>query len=92
MPEGYDVWVKSARDCEIIITGGCVEHISFDHDLGHEIFTGYSVACIIESMAYSNKIHRISWDIHSMNPVGREAITKAMLNADRHWAYWELMK
>jgi len=89
MPEGFDVWVTDALSCAELIESGKVTYLSFDHDLGDSLFTGYTVACIIESLAYYNKIDRISWDIHSQNPVGRENIGKAMRKADEYWELGE---
>jgi len=89
MPEGFDVWVNNATSCIDLIETGMVTHISFDHDLGVPIFTGYTVACVLENLAYHNKIKRISWDIHSQNPVGRENIERAMRKADEYWELGE---
>ena len=85
MPEDFDIWVKSALACIGIIESGIVTHISFDHDLGHSMFTGYTVACSIEVLAFYNKVGRISWDVHSQNPVGKENIERAMKKADEYW-------
>jgi len=84
MPEEYDVWTKSAMVCISIIETGLVDHISLDHDLGN-MFTGYTVACVIENLAYYNKIPRLTWLVHTQNPVGRDVITKTLQNADKYW-------
>jgi hypothetical protein len=95
MPEGFDIAVKNAYFLIGMITSGCVDYISFDHDLGfydNEIAedsknTGYAVACFIEYIATDEKIpvKRIGWDIHSANPVGRFRIEQAMKSAERIW-------
>lgn len=47
--------------------------------------TGYHVACWIESRAFWGGLPKLTWAIHSANPVGRENIKAAMTNADRYW-------
>lgn len=84
-PDGDWMIVRSASPAMALVLSGNVTHISFDHDLGEEL-SGYAVACCIEAAAYYNKIPRMTWEIHSANPVGRENIRRAMENADRYWA------
>jgi hypothetical protein len=85
MPEGFDLWVKTASEAAELIEAGKVSYISFDHDLGSSMNTGYAVALLIEILAYQGKIEPIEWDIHSSNPVGRKAIKLAMESAERFW-------
>ena len=93
MPEGYDIWVKDAYSAIDLLFSGNITHISFDHDLGlHDNKleldmdnTGYTVANTIEEMAASGNLHRITWDVHSANPVGRNNIEMAMQSAERFW-------
>jgi hypothetical protein len=88
-PDDFDYWVRTARECIDLLS----EHVkrndiylSFDHDLGaSQNGTGYDVAKWIEEYAYFNKIKKISWDIHSQNPVGVKAIEYAMKNAELYW-------
>lgn len=88
-PTGY-VGSSSVLETCRLIKEGKVEHISFDHDLGDlwiQRKGGYTVAKYIEKLAFEGKIKRISWDIHSANPVGRDNIIRAMQSADRYWRW-----
>jgi hypothetical protein len=85
MPDDYDIWVKTAFwAIEMLQTFPNITHLSFDHDLGSKE-TGYDVAKFIELMASKNNNKRITWDIHSSNPVGRKNIEMAMKSAERFW-------
>ena len=84
-PKGY-IRLRSYIACKIFLTlfKWMVTAISFDHDLGTKK-TGYDIAVMIEKMAYHKKIHRIAWEVHSANPVGRDRIISAMKSAERYW-------
>lgn len=86
LPSGYDCGCIRAREAINFINMGIVSHISFDHDLGDESQNGngYLVAKVIEEAA-ANGLPRITWDIHSANPVGRKNIEAAMQSAERFW-------
>lgn len=81
-------WVgaKTALHACRMIARGNIEHISFDHDLGDGNGSGYIVALFIEKGAYNGKIGKMTWDIHSANPIGRGNIERAMKSAERYWA------
>lgn len=65
---------------------GSVESISLDHDLGPpSAGTGLDVARFIEEQAFHGKLPRLVWSVHSMNTVGRKAITRAMTRAEDFW-------
>ena len=83
-PVGF-IGVCTALQACRLIKKGKVEYISFDHDLGDNVFSGYIVAKYCEKMAYLGKIGRIEGDIHSANPQGKANIQAAMLSADRFW-------
>jgi hypothetical protein len=85
MPEGFDVWCKTAKHASELVSSGKVTHLSFDHDLGSSKLTGYSVALVVELLAYDKKIKPFTWEIHSANPVGKKAIKQAMESAERFW-------
>ena len=85
MPEDFDIHVTNGMEAMKHIAGGKVTHISFDHDLGLDM-SGYAVACCVEAAAYANRIPRITWAIHSANPVGRDNIKACMEKAERYWA------
>jgi hypothetical protein len=84
-PDGFDIWCKDTFECSKVMREHSVDFISFDHDLGNKTFTGYSLAVIIEDLAFRNLINPIGWEVHSMNPVGAERIRKAMTKADNYW-------
>jgi len=81
------MWVKTAPDAIAVLETGIVDHISLDHDLGllPEEGCGYDVAKYVEEAAYFNKIPKLTWAIHSANPVGKKRMEAALVNADRYW-------
>lgn len=91
LPPGDDwVWAKTVQDAmqelDLADAIGVPIHISFDHDLGDDdkIGTGYTLASMIESMAYQGKVFNIeSWTVHSANPIGAARIKVAMESFDR---------
>ncbi len=86
-PPEYNMIVDNALDAIIFLSSGGVVEISLDHDLGDDISagTGYLVAKYIEEQAYTGKLPRLTWHIHSDNAVGRRNIEMALKNADRFW-------
>ena len=92
-PDDFDYWVRTASKCIGLISDNIDRkdiYISFDHDLGaSQNGTGYDVAKWIEEYAYFNTINKISWDVHSQNPVGMQKITSAMKNAEKYWKQFE---
>lgn len=91
MPKNFDVHCFSAKECIDLIEEKTSEitQVSFDHDLADTRNTpeqtGYTVACYIEELAYNRRIKRISWNVHSANPIGKKRIESAMNNAERYW-------
>ena len=81
------LWVMTAPAAITALETGTVKHISLDHDLGllPEEGCGYDVAVWLEEAAYLNKIPRLTWAIHSANPVGKKRMEAALNNADRYW-------
>lgn len=63
---------------------GYITEVSFDHDLGRRK-TGYDFACWIEEQAHAGTLHRLKWDVHSQNPVGRQRVEAALQSAERFW-------
>jgi hypothetical protein len=83
---GCEVWVKTSHEAIELIKTGCVEKISLDHDLGSvENGTGMDVAKFIEEQAFHKKIPKIFVVVHSMNPIGRANMSRAIQNANRFW-------
>jgi len=87
MPEGFDVHVKRVSHAIALIE--MVTTISFDHDLGEGRRTGYDLAKFIEKGAYDGSVERITYSVHSANPVGRKNIVIAMENAEEYWNVWQ---
>lgn len=85
MPEGFDVWCKTADHASKLVSSGKVTHISFDHDLGSSDNTGYAVALFVEILAYDGVIKPFTWEVHSANSVGGKRIKQAMESAERFW-------
>lgn len=86
MPSDFTHHAKTAADAIRILTSQIVEYISLDHDLGPEhAGNGYEIASWIEFRAYSKTLRRISWAVHSANPIGRARMIVALKNADKFW-------
>lgn len=81
------LWIKTARAAIIVLQTGCVERISLDHDLGDEaeVGNGYHVAKWIEEAAYTRRIPKLTWAIHSQNSAGAANMKAALTNATRYW-------
>ncbi len=91
MPSDFDIHVYTAQEAIGILKTETITHISFDHDLGPEQVTGsgYTVAVWFERVARKRTYPRVTWKIHSQNPVGRQRIQAAMQAADRFWTEWK---
>ena len=86
MPNGFTHHCKTAQEAIDLLKTNNVIHISFDHDLGDvDELSGYTVACYIEFAAYEKRIHPLTWEIHSANPIGRQRIQYSMQHADSFW-------
>lgn len=83
---GDEHWVKNANDAIAYISQNIVESISLDHDLGENAGSGIEVANFIEEQAFLGKLERIEWRIHSMNPIGRKNMERALNNAEKFWS------
>jgi len=85
-PDESWTWVSTAEKAWALILKEEIESISFDHDLGDGKLTGYDLAKTIEEYSYIGGIEKkISWNVHSANPVGRKNIEQAMKSAERFW-------
>lgn len=85
--EGNEIWAKTAHVAINYLQQGNVVSISLDHDLGPPIAgTGMDVAKWIEEQAYYGTLPRLSWSVHSLNPIGKNNITLAMRKADEFWS------
>jgi len=71
----------------IIHLGTLPDHISFDHDLGENVKTGYDVVKSIEYHLLSDLINwnpRFTFTVHSANPVGAKNIQSHLDNLINH--------
>lgn len=84
--DGSETWVKTVDEALSYLNQDVVVSISFDHDLGDSLATGYELAKIIEEKAFKNEIGPLQWRVHSANPKGANDITAAMTSAERFWA------
>jgi len=81
-PDGW-LWCKKVEEALDLLESFEITEISFDHDLGYDM-SGYDLACWIEREATLG-LPRLTWKVHSANPVGRKRIEAAMIMADRYW-------
>jgi hypothetical protein len=84
-PNEHWLWVKNYKDAINALVNHGISHVSFDHDLGEDL-TGYDIAKEIEAAAANGTMKRITWEIHSANPVGAANIKLAMESADKFWS------
>ena len=77
---------KTSSEAILHLASGAVDDLSLDHDLGEQSGTEYDVACFIEAGAYDGTLPRMTWCVHSANPVGAERIARALEDADRYWS------
>lgn len=86
-PAEYDVHCYTAKEAIALLKTGLITHISLDHDLGCDTAgTGHDVAKYIEMAAYHNTLPRLSWKLHTANPVGRENMRDCLEAADIFWS------
>jgi hypothetical protein len=85
MPSDFNLHAHSYQEAIGALIFKRAEHISFDHDLGGDK-TGYDVAAWIELQAQRSALPRMTWAVHSANPVGAERIRRAMESAEKFWA------
>lgn len=72
---------------EAVRINGFPMYVSFDHDLGENIETGYDFAkwLIEQDMDFEWWFHENSfgWNVHSQNPIGKENINSLLKNYKR---------
>lgn len=83
-------WCVTSDDAIDLLCEYDPEVISFDHDLGKaddgEDDNAMRVVDQIEIWSESGVITKFEWQVHSMNPVGRENIIRAMNRIEEK--YW----
>jgi len=75
------IWAQNYDEAiDLIARTKEIDEISFDHDLGYDSPTGYTIICQIEECIamgfWDGKIPK--FHIHSDNPVGRANIQRAI--------------
>lgn len=85
-PSANWIWAKSVTEAIRI----CMEHglqnieaISLDHDLGEGMMTGYDFMNWLEERVVIHKDAYPTITAHTMNPVGRENILRAVESLNR---------
>ena len=82
--ESWDVVLRSYDEVfECIGRRGCPTAISFDHDLGPDVPTGYDIAKRLVEMDLNGEMRfpdGFEFHVHSMNPVGAENISALLTN------------
>src|SRR6476646_5865222 len=74
-----EIWAKTAHVAIHYLKQGRITFISLDHDLGSpSAGTGMDVALWIEEQAFHGNLPRLSWSVHSLNPVGSKNIAQAL--------------
>jgi hypothetical protein len=86
MQAGYDLVARTADEAIRWLETGKVSHVSLDHDLGDTgEKTGYYITQWIERQSFDGKLGRLTWDVHSANPIGRENMRRSLNSAERFW-------
>lgn len=87
MPGNFDVHARTPEEAINLLKQNIVEYISLDHDLGlPDPLNGGAVARWIEEHANAGDLVPLAWNVHTANPVGRDEMVAALMNADRFWA------
>ena len=87
VPKDFDAILITNFDSMIRMIDTCVEYhipfgIDFDHDIGDEYYSGYTVAKYI----VENQISMDAFHLHTANPVGRDNIRQLLT----HYGYTEI--
>lgn len=93
MPEGPFVLVKTYQEfVDYITANGLPSYVSFDHDLADLHYlgkyvtekTGNECAQWLVDYCRERGVALPTWQIHSMNPVGKQRIHATLTNYDFH--------
>ncbi len=90
MPTKSDdyVIIRSAEEAiEYVLNYGMPVYISFDHDLGEDIMSGYDFAKWLVEASLDRTIifpKKFSFNVHSANPVGAKNIQSILENYLQH--------
>lgn len=73
---------------DVVESFGLPDFVSFDHDLGRKQPTGYDAAKWLVDYCEKNNLPLPGWQVHSLNPVGRDNVQRFMENAKKHESSW----
>lgn len=79
--------VRSFKDaCDVVVTYGFPEYVSFDHDLGDDVPSGFDFAkwLVEHDMDTGEMPDNFSYNVHSANPCGRDNIIGLLDNYLEH--------
>lgn len=82
--DGWDIVRSYDQFVEWVTMNGVPDEVSFDHDLGDDVKTGYDCTKWLVNYCMDNRIPFPQWNIHSANPVGKENIEKYITNFLKH--------
>jgi len=85
-----DGWivVRNYEDfVQYIDKNGLPDEISFDHDLGEDVKTGYDCAKWLCEYCWMNGIPIPPYNVHSANPVGRDNIIGTLKSYEKKLNY-----
>ena len=85
--EGWTIVRNYEEFVKFIEKNGLPDEISFDHDLGEDIKTGYDCAKWLCDYCWTNGLPVPTWNVHSANPVGRDNIVQLMENFEKKLNY-----
>ncbi len=85
--DGWTVVRNYEEFVQSIDQNGLPDEISFDHDLGEDVKTGYDCAKWLCEYCWMNGIPIPPYNVHSANPVGRDNIIGTLKSYEKKLNY-----
>jgi len=85
--DGWVVVRNYEEFVQYIDQNGLPDEISFDHDLGEDVKTGYDCAKWLCEYCWMNGIPIPPYNVHSANPVGRDNIIGTLKSYEKKLNY-----
>jgi hypothetical protein len=85
--DGWTVVRNYEEFVQYIDQNGLPDEISFDHDLGEDVKTGYDCAKWLCEYCWMNGIPIPPYNVHSANPVGRDNIIGLLKSYEKKLNY-----
>ncbi len=85
--KGWTVVRNYEEFVQYIDQNGLPDEISFDHDLGEDVKTGYDCAKWLCEYCWMNGIPIPPYNVHSANPVGRDNIIGTLKSYEKKLNY-----